>query len=125
RPQREPELGVERRPAAGDAAPPRHGRRQKERREAERDDRQEEPRRRGALVQFGREALEMLLDEEEMRELGVEQRNGHKQRRRDQEENDRAEDRPDVPDELPVALDQDVKAERRERQDDACRAFAQ
>ena len=34
-------------------------------------------RRRGALVHLGREALEMLLDEEEMRELGVAHRRTH------------------------------------------------
>src|SRR5256885_15470929 len=102
----------------------REAERQQPRRHAGGQDRQEIPGGMRAAMHLGGEALEMLLDEEEAQELVVGERDRDEPGSRDHEEKDRSGNNAHLTDQAPVALDQYVKGDCAERQDDPDQSLA-
>src|SRR5438094_6503320 len=102
----------------------REAKRQQPRRHAGGQDRQEMPGGMRAAMHLGGEALEMLLEEEEAQELVVGERDRDEPGSRDHEEKDRSGNDAHLTDQAPVALDQDIKSDGRQRQHDADQSLA-
>src|SRR5947209_20536956 len=78
-----------------------------------------------ALMHVGGEAFEMLLHEEEMRELDVGSRDGDEPWRCDQQEERHARQDAYAPDETPIALGEHIEEEGRAGQHDADQSLAE
>src|SRR6266480_4817566 len=103
----------------------REAERQQPRRHAGGQDRQEIPGGMRAAMHLGGEALEMLLDEEEAQELVVGERNRDEPGCGDREKQRASGENLHFSKQCPVALDQDIESERRQRQHDADQSLAQ
>src|SRR6266480_653066 len=103
----------------------REAKRQQPRRHAGGEDRQEIPGGMRAAMHLGGEALEMLLDEEEAKELVVGERDRDEPGRGDREKQRDTRKNPHFSKQSPVAFDQYVKSNRANRQDNPDQSLAQ